>query len=489
MTLREVLTGLIVLGVCGCGASDRAGEGGSEVSAGPGMFLIRPTLAQQGKLGRREGDYVDVQVDALSEDNQVAVGTSYVEYVDDDGYYVSWVVAFRWTRQTGTSALALPGIDPNEPASNMTPVFNAMTRNASVIVGTTNVEPIGARAFRWELSRGATDLTPADARHAAANALSDDGTVVAGHYVPRSTGDEQTYEQAFVWTQATGSVAIGTLPGDVGAVPAWVKGDGSVVVGSGLGGSGNSELLFRWTRETGMTALGTLPGCDNYRITATADDVVAGNCGSAAGGQSFVWSDETGLVGLGNPTGADGSRPYAVSKDGSVVVGHTYLAGQTVGAFRWTRETGLSEALTVPGTQTTALLLDRRTMSDDGSVVVGSASNPNVPPVSFRWSSDSGFSLLDPLPGDTQAFVNGVSGDGRTIPGSSFSGAESKAILWTPEGPTRIEDVIAQNGIRAPEVNGFFAKPSGDGRFLYGTAGVPQGVYGWYLELPLPSNQ
>jgi probable HAF family extracellular repeat protein len=115
-----------------------------------------------------------------------------------------------------------------------------------------------------------------------------------------------------------------------------------------------SSEAFRWTQATGMVGLGDLPGSDfSSRATGVSADgsVVVGESDSANGLEAFRWTEGTGMVGLGYlPGGGFNSRALGVSADGSVVVGISYSAnGYEAEAFIWNISQGmrnLQEVLT-----------------------------------------------------------------------------------------------------------------------------------------------
>jgi len=82
-------------------------------------------------------------------------------------------------------------------------------------------------------------------------AISANGQVVVGN-----TAGNPGEQEAWYWTEETGMVALGDLPGGTDRSLAYgVSADGSVIVGVGNSTSGNEA--FRWTASTGMVGLGT----------------------------------------------------------------------------------------------------------------------------------------------------------------------------------------------------------------------------------------
>ncbi|HET6567666.1 MAG TPA: T9SS type A sorting domain-containing protein [Rhodothermales bacterium] len=132
-------------------------------------------------------------------------------------------------------------------------------------------------------------------------------------------------QQAFRWTQATGMVGLGFLPGDTSSIAGAVSGDGSIIVGV------SGTRAFRWTQATGMVDISSSPdGLSHPGGILSADGrVIVGNSPGTAGG--FIWTEETGwrslrdsLSALGLDSLIAGWKGLAVSDvsaDGSVVVG------------------------------------------------------------------------------------------------------------------------------------------------------------------------
>jgi len=132
-----------------------------------------------------------------------------------------------------------------------------------------------------------------------------------------------------------------------------------------------------------LLGVGDLPGglfvSEAYAISADGSTVV-GRSESAAGTEAFVWTTSGGIVGLGDLAGGEFfSQATGVSDDGQVVVGGGRdAAGEA--AFRWTAPGGIEplcagQALDVSG---------------DGSVVVGQANLR-----ALRWTSTSGCDVFD----------------------------------------------------------------------------------------------
>jgi hypothetical protein len=233
-----------------------------------------------------------------------------------------------------------------------------------------------------------------------------------------------TASQAFRWTAESGMVGLGTLPDALWSCATAASEDGSVVVGF------SGSRAFRWTASEGMTELVER----KPRVYSEAIDV-------SADGNAVVGTPETGITRLG-----PGSYPYALSADGSVIVG---LLGHGVpgegGAAYWTAEEGWVDlGLTTPATDVSA----------DGGVI---ASGPNL------WFRDSGWVDLrevlisngyPELENWSRFMVFDISPDGKTVAGRGENplGQNQLWIATIPEPSTFVLAALAAAGFAAVSV-------------------------------------
>ena len=295
--------------------------------------------------------------------------------------------------------------------------------------------------------------------------ISGDGTVVAGTSVAgTSTIDLALIGEATLWTENTGQVLLGDLPGgEVLGGAFGLSEDGSVIVGlssSEASASDGDSIIdtleaFRWTAETGSVALGDLPG-GSYSSVASAisadGSIVVGDSSTDSGREAFRWTAETGMVGLGDlPGGNFSSLASDISGDGSIIIGSS---NSTFGdeVFRWTAETGMVGLGDLPGGDFFSRSAD---VSADGSVIVGrsssadsSASGNPVTNISnteaFRWTAETGMVGLGDLPGgDFFSRAYSVSGDGSVVVGESESSSGLEAFIWdTSNGMRSLKDIL-----------------------------------------------
>lgn len=308
-------------------------------------------------LGTLGGDYSYAR--AVSGDGSTIVGHSYLS--SNSNYH-----AFRWTEADGMVDLGTLGGDWS--------YAYAVNTDGSVVVGQSNtIGNANSHAFRWTETDGMADLGTLGGNYSYAYAVDGSGDVVVGQ--SNLAGD--SYYHAFRWTEADGMVDLGTLGGN------WsyaydVSRDGSTVVGqSNLVNDGNSHA-FRWTEETGMVGLGTLGGDWSYaRAVSNDGSAIVGNSRNVedTNTHAFLWTEEGGMRDLGT-LGGEWSYGEDISGDGAVATGYSALETVTNGedsytpyhAFRWTEEDGMTDLGTLGGNHSYAYAI-----SNDGSTIVGEA--------------------------------------------------------------------------------------------------------------------
>jgi probable HAF family extracellular repeat protein len=152
---------------------------------------------------------------------------------------------------------------------------------------------------------------------------------------------------------------------------------------------------------------------------------------AGAGSASFAGVS---LEGLGHPPGRDVSAAYAVSADGSVVVGHSAATtGDTHSeAFRWTRAGGMVSLGGLPGASVSTRSSG---VSPDGSAVVGVGDPASGTSEAFRWTAAGGVEGLGFLDGTYRvSWAQAASKGGAVVVGSACSaacGGGREAFRWT----------------------------------------------------------
>lgn len=319
-----------------------------------------------------------------------------------------------------------------------------------------------------------------------ARGVSWDGSVVVGE--TNSTG----LGQAFRWTESTGMVGLGFLPGDPDDnAAADVSADGSVVVGYQFT---DNLQAFRWTQSTGMVALSGFHDTDAVGVSADGSVIVGiGDLDPLGDGnyQAYRWTEATGMVGLGSLSSTHpGSHGTDVSADGSVVVGESRSDTAVAEAFRWTEATGmvsLDPGGTLGGSRANGV-------SSDGSIAAGWVDTPSGRR-SFRWTQATGMELLESIPGgDPRSSAFSVSDDGVVV-GTSFGGSEGVAFIWDEtHGMRDLREVLIDEYGLGDELAGWSLSTaraiSPDGRNIVGVGiGPNHHPEAWIVRLvPEPSS-
>jgi probable HAF family extracellular repeat protein len=160
-------------------------------------------------------------------------------------------------------------------------------------------------------------------------------------------------------------------------------------------------------------------------LSSAGNIVAANNVNNSFGLQAGLWSSPGSPVGLGGISGSTGSFAQGISGDGTTVVGDS---GNQQQAFRWTASTGMVSLGIFPGFNS---VTHANAANADGSVIVGYGTDPFVGAHAFRWTPGGGFTDLGTLPGGNVSVAIGVSADGRTIAGGSFSSIGLQPFVWT----------------------------------------------------------
>ena len=203
--------------------------------------------------------------------------------------------------------------------------------------------------------------------------LSDDGQVVVGGSTSPNASICDEHREAFRWTESTGLVGLGDLPGGYFDSNALVtSADGSVVAGaSQVGIDPDFPFLydvFHWTAGTGLTALGFAGDVFGLALSADGSILAASNISALlAPATAFRWTLASGPVPLGDLGGSEAGTA-GISADGSVIVGSSTNSSGDKEAFRWTQSGGMVGLGDLSG----GLFRSGATaVSGDGLVIVG----------------------------------------------------------------------------------------------------------------------
>lgn len=313
---------------------------------------------------------------------------------------------------------------------------SAVSADGSTVVGSS-----GSRAFRWTKTEGMRDLGVLPGQSGSlARFVSDYGDVVVGTSGTR----------AFRWTASQGMQDLGMIsvpPGWVPlAQPQAMSWDGSAVAGLVIPANASGGIVaFHWTLQGGMRDVS--PGRFMYASGVSADGRTVFGASPGDTGAGYLWTVAGGIKDLRTLTGSPYVDPCAVSYDGSVVAGSTFVR-----AFRWSAASGMQEFGVLPGDT----YAEATAMSENTSVIVGQSGNgdPDYPELhAFRWSAKRGTESIG-LPGFEFSSPLAMDYYGSTIVGSSDNGDSraAHAFLWTRAlGTVDLNDYLP---VRGADLNG-----------------------------------
>jgi len=228
------------------------------------------------------------------ETGMVSLGNGFAHNASADGsVVVGWDFsqAYYWTEETG-----LVGIGGCWACGAYD-----VSADGNVICGAYDF----GEAFRWTEETGMVPIYDGGG----GLGISCDGNTITGEY--------------YIWNYPNERTSIC----DVGRA---VSCDGSVVVG----GDGGANQAFRWTQETGCVRIGDLPGGsdDSVAFGVSYDgSIIVGYGNSAIGNEAFYWTEESGVMvnlkdmletdyGL-DLTGWTLTRARGISVDGCTIAG------------------------------------------------------------------------------------------------------------------------------------------------------------------------
>jgi probable HAF family extracellular repeat protein len=151
------------------------------------------------------------------------------------------------------------------------------------------------------------------------------------------------------------------------------------------------------------------------------------------------------FMGLGTlPSGSEQSLAFAISPDGSTVVGRADSSSVGTVAFVWTRSAGMSSIGQLPN-QPYGVAYG---VSGNGATVVGESGNlASSTKLAFRWTAASGLVALAPLAGGNgTSSASGISADASVIAGVSGSPTGDQAVIWNASGEPRGLGALVEGG-------------------------------------------
>ena len=274
-----------------------------------------------------------------------------------------------------------------------------------------------------------------------ASGISADGSIVVGNYSsPNSAG-----AGGFYWTADTGTVPIG------GNGVAGISADGATIVGRANDATGQENAAI-WQGGTDWQLLGSFSPdsapCDQllseaYAVSGEGSAIVGLGWDGCSHAHGFCWDAMTGMVDLGSLVTTRGSRANAISSDGSAIVGWSDQATGfrqgarwVDGAWQWleTDYGPVGEALGV---------------NASGSMIVGTGCGP-LNEWAWYWTAETGVTCISgTLAEPDRTFMNDLSDDGSVIGGSvrpSFD-PYTEAVLWINFEPVNLRQYLLDRGV------------------------------------------
>jgi uncharacterized membrane protein len=502
-TLLAVSIATLTFAASGCSSdkhTDAPADSGPSVHDASGAAFFRVIAPVPNQL-QPPGGHTPLRrtyFQALTDDGSVVLGGSEMFDAPDGSIVGEGTEAFRWTAEGGTVGLGfLPECDRKDPFLSQAQA-SAMNSDGSILLGscTATAEAMQTNPlFRWTQASGLARIDgPPGLSIARWSALSSDGSVGVGIAQPGPV-DGTLPSQTFRWTQATGAIGLGTLPGADESDPyGGVTRDGKSIVGH----SGND--IFRWTEATGMVALPRPTGFDQCMPALARGDIdaalVVGRCSNATTSQYFVWIGSAAPKQVSLPPGAIAADDPGVALGGDLVYGTLSYSGDKRRGFRWTEATGSIE-LGFDGYESCGVAgrpYLAGTTSADGKVLIGDCGSlldgGAIARKAFRWTESSGIAPLAPLPGYDGTMSRSLSADGSIITGQSTNStdpADMVGVVWDRAGtPTSFIDLLTSSGIDA---QGFktievIVSPT-DSHLFYGLGTTPgRELRAWIARLP-----
>jgi probable HAF family extracellular repeat protein len=312
---------------------------------------------------------------------------------------------------------------------------HAVSADGKVVVGyahTTRDDGRQFRAFRWTAETGMVDLGNFSSvfNNSWAWGVSADGSVVVGY-----AHDWSGYNRPFRWTPTGGMVDLGTYPGGPSGrgITTAVSADGTVAVGLVDYFSAGTARAFRWTVSGGMQQLSNTGNFYEARAFAVSADgsVVAGTYYTGPNAmRAFRW--ENGVVQDLGDLGAGWSVAQAISADGTTVIGWSDHSNQRR-SFRWKNGQ----------IQDFGFSFEAYAVSADGSIVVGRPA--------LRWREPGIVDNLNAtyasiLGGSVLYGVRGMSPNGRYLVGTGYNAATNREEAFLLDTGFPLRGDVDRNG-------------------------------------------
>lgn len=256
---------------------------------------------------------------------------------------------------------------------------------------------------------------------------------------------------------------------------AWGVSSDGTVVGTFLipspDGTSLQSHAFRWTEDSSFQDLGTLnpsaQGAEAYAVSDDGSKVVGWSTGLSGYQRPYLWTAAGGMQELSKVPGTD-AYASGISTDGTVIVGAFFAdADKSWHAFRWNGKsvTDLGFLRTGHDRVKTGGNSKGEGVCGLGTVVVGSTVNSSGIQTAFRWQKPK-MQNLGGVGTNNTSYAEDCSADGSVVIGTSMDDLGN--LLATRWSPTQILSLGTLGGSMS-ESHG----SSTDGSIVVGGAGLP----------------
>jgi len=301
-----------------------------------------------------------------------------------------------------------------------------------------------SHAYLWDAINGARDLGSLGG-DSYAYAINDSGTVV-GYYIPL----DKFYAHGFIWTEASGMVALG-IPGGgdstrESCVPTAINSAGNVV-GYARQADG-AQVAFFWSPTGGFTTIGDLSSNADNGNTAYAindRDQVTGNFlikQQTLVYHAYIWTpDRAHPRDLGVIDGEQFSLGNGINNLGQIVGGSLSTSDFQWQPMTWKRQAGMSFLGMISGT----LYAQARAINDAGQII--GIDQTGTADLSFYTDPHTGLKFLKGLGGNS-TYADAINQQGVIVGGASDTTQSQRAVMWaTPSSAPEVLPLAGAYGL------------------------------------------
>ena len=290
------------------------------------------------------------------------------------------------------------------------------------------------RPFLWSSEQGMTDLgTPAGTLSAIANGINDNGWAVG-------TGGDAFHQHAILWRPGQPPVNLGQLLGLEDSGASAINNNGEVV---GVGRfSGGTSFAFLWSEASGLVDIGSLAGdkLNTNPQNINDDGKVIGNSPIANGKpHAFLWSRQQGMTDI-YPTYPNLVYNAAAINASGQIVGMAEMSNGKVLPALW-NQSG-QEPITPDIDYGWAYDINSSGLVVGVDMTVGTM----TPAYAFVWDGvnpPARLPALAQITGDDD--VRAVNDIGWAVGSSINEYGHREAVLWIPEPSTAL--MVALGGL------------------------------------------